>query len=92
MAARLLDATDKVPSFSLEQEFTPEGSEFSSPSVVNLGCHRIPLTVKFKSWEAPGALPSAPASPQRPVEGSWAFCMVGACEKLFWKKCLLSIM
>lgn len=90
MAARLLDAADEVPSFRLEQEFTPE--ERSSAA------HRWwawaatePLTVTFKRWEAPGALPSAPASPQRPVEGSWALCMVGAWEKLLWKKRPLSI-
>lgn len=42
VAARLLDAADKVPSFCLEQKFAPEESEFRSPMGGGLGLQRGP--------------------------------------------------
>lgn len=50
VAARLLDAADKVPSFCLEQKFTPEESEFRSPRGGGLGL-----------WGPPSWLPSLSA-------------------------------
>lgn len=70
VATRLLDAADKVPSFCLEQEFTPEESEFRCPMGVGLGDQGT-SSVKSRCWEGPGAgvPPSAPASPTAPCRG-----------------------
>lgn len=62
VAARLLDAADKVPSFRLEQKFTPEEGEFRSPVGGGLG-RRGPHSW-LPSSSARKALGQVPAPPR----------------------------
>lgn len=96
MAARLLDAADKVPSFCLEQKFAPEESEFRSPMGGGLGLQRGPPSW-LPSSSARKALgrvlprphprpagPAPPAPPRRPQ------CTAHLLSGLFGKQPLLS--